>query len=294
MSRRTYVDFLLRARLTGQDPSQYRADRGSRNGPACRATGNEPRQPLYMSVTEKNLKSTGRKLVNEPILLQDWDEEGEEQSARYWELFVDLLLVATASVVADGLKEDPTLGGVSAFVCLYFLFLYGWYTYVHLMTRFEDSSLLHSLNLFFYLLGSASCVMNADGFMNVRGFAMSASIQRFSMTMVAVPVACHIPRARAFCLVLFIVTAAGLLCFCTSAVINTEPAARCLWWLAVFVEFNLESFVMMFLKGRRLVPINIEHNMERMGNLVLVMLGETVLSVTLNCRIPEEHAWCFI
>ena len=39
---------------------------------------------------------TGRRLRGAPVLLQDWDEEVEEGAAQYWELFLDLLLVAAS------------------------------------------------------------------------------------------------------------------------------------------------------------------------------------------------------
>ena len=73
---------------------------------------------------------SGRKLVGAPILLQDWDSEAEEGAAKYWELFLDLLMVAAASAVADGLKEDPTLSGVRDFLILNSP-LYQWFDTVH-------------------------------------------------------------------------------------------------------------------------------------------------------------------
>jgi hypothetical protein len=45
--------------------------------------------------------TTGRRLVGKPRLWQDWDQEADEGSARYWELFNDLIMVAAASATAS-------------------------------------------------------------------------------------------------------------------------------------------------------------------------------------------------
>jgi low temperature requirement protein LtrA len=56
-----------------------------------------------------------RYLVGKPVLLQDWDEEAEEGSVQHWELFLDLLLVAAASAIADEFQENLTLHGFLEF-----------------------------------------------------------------------------------------------------------------------------------------------------------------------------------
>ena len=53
--------------------------------------------------------SRGRRLFGAPVLLQDWDSEAEEGAAQYWELFLDLLLVAAASSLTDDFKENLSL-----------------------------------------------------------------------------------------------------------------------------------------------------------------------------------------
>jgi len=81
----------------------------------------------------------------------------------YWELFSDLLLVAAASSIAENLEEEPNFKGWIKFAILYFIFINGWLLYVHhYNTRFVDSSLAHCLTLFFYYLGMAGSIVNAD------------------------------------------------------------------------------------------------------------------------------------
>jgi low temperature requirement protein LtrA len=55
-------------------------------------------------------------------------------------------------------------------------------------------------------------------------------------------------------------------------------------WVAAGVKFLGELILVSFVERRHLVPVNIEHSKERLGALELIMMGETVLSVTLTYR----------
>ena len=95
--------------------------------------------------------TTGRRLFGAPVLLQDWDRAAEEGAAQYWELFLDLLLVAGASALADQLKEDERVGH---FALYYLVVVNGWNLYTHhITTRFEDASLAHAMLLLEYFYG---------------------------------------------------------------------------------------------------------------------------------------------
>ncbi|CAK9077191.1 Hypothetical protein (Fragment), partial [Durusdinium trenchii] len=119
----------------------------------------------------KGLQTTGkagamsglRRLWARPGLAAEWDQEYEDRSAAWWELFLDLLFVAAASNVADTFKEDMTLHGAFGFVVTFSLFFAGWTWYTVFSSRYVDASLSHSVLLFVYLLGVAGMVVNASG-----------------------------------------------------------------------------------------------------------------------------------
>ena len=78
----------------------------------------------------------GRMLFGAPVLLQDWDRESQH-AFQYWELFLDLLLVAAASAVTDQFKENLHVQGMGEFVVFYLSLLNGWLLYTHhITTRF--------------------------------------------------------------------------------------------------------------------------------------------------------------
>jgi low temperature requirement protein LtrA len=232
---------------------------------------------------------SGRKLIGPPVLLQDWADEAEEGAAKYWELFLDLLMVAAASAVADGLKEDPTLHGLNDFVILYFLFVNGWMLSHHLTTRFEDGTFLHAMFLFVFILGNAICIVNASLETSASALAFGALLQRIAMLLVIVSIHLYIPRARAFCKKVGTVTLleAIVLTLVTFVGQDQQALTHFLLWTGILIELSMESYLCT-LTREELVPINIEHTKDRLGVLLLVMLGETIISTTIEYRHLAE------
>jgi hypothetical protein len=221
-----------------------------------------------------------RSLFGSPVLLQDWDSEAEEGAAHYFELFLDLLLVAAASSVADQFKQDETFGEFSVF---YFIMVNGWMLYTHhISTRFEDTSLAHSMLLFCYFIGFGYSIVNAD-FNDVHAFAAGALLQRASVLIMLANIAICLPRARYFSNILAALTVVAMVGLCF-ACWGGETVAVTGLWVAATVEFVGELILISFVDRRLLVPVNIERSKERLGALELIMMGETVLSVTLAYR----------
>jgi low temperature requirement protein LtrA len=226
--------------------------------------------------------SAARKIYGAPVLLQDWDSEAGEVGAAYWELFLDLLLVAAASSTADGLKDNPTMAGVAEFCVIYGMFINCWMMYsCHITTRFEDGTLLHTLNLFVFLLGFAYSVVNA-GYDTASQFSLGAIVSRVSLLIMLLNIYVFIPRARQ----LSIVMGSSILLVVAVLVVPAiwPDLAPICWWIVVAIETLMEFTNMPFLRGTKLVPINIDKSKERLGCIVLIMLGESVLSGTILYR----------
>lgn len=219
-------------------------------------------------------------LFGETVLLQDWDSESEERSAQYWELFLDLLLVAAASCIADQFKENAN---VFEFALFYFIVVNGWFLYTHHFTsRFEDASLAHSMLLFFYFVGFGYSIVNV-GYEHMSAFATGAVLQRIIVLLMFANTAKCVPRAQYFCGVLAVVTTAAIFGL-AAAWWGSERLAVAGLCLAATVELLGEVLSSSLLAGQRLVPVNIEHTKDRLGALELIMLGETALSVTITYR----------
>lgn len=210
--------------------------------------------------------SIGRRLYAKADLRQDWEDELEAVSPEYWELFVDLLLVAAASAVADNFQEDQSLRGLYEFFLLYMAIVNGWLLYTHHYTsRFHEASLAHTLVLFFYMLGMAVAIVNAS-YETAAAFSMGIIIQRTAWLVMLVPVASQIPRAKDFVFALGLITIMSLL---PHLVVVCQPDWVVLGWTAAAViDMLTEVMLTLSLPGNKLVPVNIEHTKDRLGVLV--------------------------
>lgn len=232
---------------------------------------------------ERQTRSIGRRLYGSATLWRDWEENGDDAvSPGYWELFVDLLLVAAASAMADVLLEDQSWHGFYEFLLLYMAMINGWLLYTHHYTsRFRESSLTHTLVLFFYLLGMAITIVNAS-YATAAAFSMGVILQRATWICMMVPIGWTLPRAKDFCLVICSTQCLYLLPHLVTAV---HPAwARTTWTVAFVLDLLMVPTVALCLPVAKLIPINIEHTKDRLGVLVLIMLGETVISSTMTYR----------
>ena len=269
-----------------------------------------------------------RRLFGPTFVLQDWDtttgsvvqsedhhnhihhnddDTGDNNEANstnsYWELFIDLLLVAAASSMAETFKESHS---ISQFVLSYMIIINGWSLYsLNLSTRLGNSSFLASLLLFLYLVGFGWSTANIRDFTTtgpnavshtrdtaaVHEFIRGAIMLRMSIVIMVVGIAVSLPRARYFCTIMGSFVAVSLLGFGTAYwgawYDNSTPPINLLFiglWIAALTEFLAEMISSFFIDMKKFIPINIEQTQERFDALGLVMLGETVVSITQTFR----------
>eukprot|EP00281_Chroomonas_sp_CCMP1168_P026780 CAMPEP_0206252610 /NCGR_PEP_ID=MMETSP0047_2-20121206/22698_1 /ASSEMBLY_ACC=CAM_ASM_000192 /TAXON_ID=195065 /ORGANISM="Chroomonas mesostigmatica_cf, Strain CCMP1168" /LENGTH=291 /DNA_ID=CAMNT_0053678739 /DNA_START=158 /DNA_END=1029 /DNA_ORIENTATION=+ len=231
-----------------------------------------------------------RKLWGAPLLAADWENLNyEEHQASWWELFVDLVLVVTCSTVAEKFEEDM-IEGVSGclwpFLVTYAICFSGWVMYTTFSSRFIDNSLLHSVQLFIYLMATCYMVTNTSGFEFAQDFAWSAIVQRCSMLFMYLTLAIQVPKARNYCFWVCSLMLGGIAFLYTAAVTPDEEESGMFLKMAALWECILVYPIMYVLvrwSGRvKLIALNIDHNTERMGCCVMVILGESVVSALIN------------
>lgn len=233
---------------------------------------------------EKESSVIGRPLFHPPVLWRDWDEDAADSEAKYWELFTDLLMVAAATSMVDNFKESPNLHGLVEFALTYSAVANGWLYYTpHYTSRFLEPSLVHSVVLFFFVFGMAASIVNA-GFETAVGFSISVVIQRLALLAIMAPVPIFIPRAKAYTWALCRNVIFSIVFFGLVAVLGEGSWTVVMWTGAFIADNSLEFFMVRALPGRLMVPINVEHTIDRLGVMVLVMLGETVISSTITYR----------
>lgn len=219
--------------------------------------------------------SIGRRLFSTATLRQDWHVEATAVNPGYWELFVDLLLVAAASAMADTFKEDQSWHGMCEFLLIYMAIINGWLLYTHHYTsRFHEASLGHTLVLFFYLLGMAVTIVNAS-YETAAAFSMGIIVQRAAWLVMLVPLATQLPRTKDFVVSLGATTLLSLL---PHLVVACHPQRAVYMWTVAFLIDSLTEFILaVSLPGTKLVPINIEHTKDRLGVLVCCRQSTVIL-----------------
>ena len=149
--------------------------------------------------------------------------------------------------------------------------------------RFESGSFIPLVLLLPYL-GMAGSIVNAD-FESYQGFSYSVIFQRLAFLIIMLPMAYCIPKASHCVALLVGWTAVSIVMFLMAALGPVSEKLFVLWWIAAALwEFCLEVGMVVFLQGDRLIKINIEHTKERLGVLVLVMMGETVITSTITYK----------
>jgi len=215
-----------------------------------------------------------------------------------WDLFLDLLMVAAATAVADGLKRNPTWSGVGEFWMLYFLFVNGWNLYTNQITsRFKDWPFLHyALPFFIYFLGTAIMVVNTTTSSLV--ISVGATIQRFAIMWMLVSIhSYNIPQVRGFCRKLGIITNVVIVLFLSAIWFgDNKTFSTMMLWMTIIVELATELIILTTNDddieeeedGKVLVVVDMnntmEHTKHRMSNLIVLMLGESMITTTLQYR----------
>jgi low temperature requirement protein LtrA len=226
----------------------------------------------------------GRSIVSQAGVWHEWDEEYEERGSGWWELFVDLLLVAACANVADQFKDDSTWTGLAVFVLQLTQFDSGWLHYTLFSSRYHDDSLFHSFLLFVYLLGTAVAVVHAKGLEpdDVVGFNVGQAVLRLALAVMHLSVAFASDRARGIALVdaLFTLLHAGIFCI-AAAVASDGNAVLACWVACIFLEVVVWAQTTRLL-GVKGVPLNIDHMADRSGCFTMVVLGESVVSTAIN------------
>mmetsp|Transcript_8262 Transcript_8262/g.10746 ORF Transcript_8262/g.10746 Transcript_8262/m.10746 type:complete len:446 (-) Transcript_8262:1116-2453(-) len=231
-------------------------------------------------------------LFPRPKFAADWKGTYEEKAAEWSELFLDLVMVSGCANVSEILKEDLTWNGLMKFLAIFSLLLSGWQLYLFYTCRYSDNSFVGDFVTFAYFYGMSFMVMNAEPGVK---FTTGAIMQRIAMILFYMIVFRTLVAARTQLIYEFCILFTGLLILGTSLAFG-EDRAIYFYALTILVEvpinYELMARVWNYLKSRDICvsPANIDHYTERQGCLLMVVLGESVVSAVINTNDVMERS----
>ncbi|KAF0694304.1 Aste57867_14816 [Aphanomyces stellatus] len=233
------------------------------------------------------MPSMMRTFMSHPTLSADWSGDYEEKSAEWFELFLDLIVVAAFSNTATKLQHDLSLPGVLYFLLLTGLYTMCWTLYANFHARFNEKSLLHYAYLYVFLVGLGGMVLAGDA---GHTFTIGLVLVHIAQVLMYSTVHSLLPRVRATTVVDILFNLFAIAVLLLSLVLPaswTLPA-----YVLVYVVESIGRYVAAILgwfmpPSHMRVPMNIDHFNERVGCLVMVALGEAVVSAIINFDKPE-------
>ena len=217
------------------------------------------------------------KLWERPELRTD-EEHRLERKVSWLELFYDLVFVVVIAQLAHDLAAHLSLGGLGAFVLLFMPAWWMWVSGTVYNECFETQDLSYRLLVFLQMLvvsALATFAHHAFGETSV-GFALSYAAGRALVVFMWLRAGRHNPQARP-------VTnryAAGFSVSILLWVISIwvpEPLRFVLWGVGLLID--ILTPILTIQQQRRLPRYSSSKLPERMGLFVLIVLGESIVSV---------------
>ncbi|KAF0687179.1 Aste57867_21035 [Aphanomyces stellatus] len=230
-----------------------------------------------------------RTFSSRPSFSADWNGNYEEKSAQWFELFMDLIMVAACANVADKLKDDLTHDGFLNYLLVFTMYVASWQKYTFFNARFSEDSFVHYSMLYVLLAGLGGMVMAGDP---SPGFTIGLLLVRVAMVLMYLNVYFQLHETRKTLWIEILLSGSSSLVLLTSLFLPSSCTVPC-YVVCFFIEVIFRyiwAFQGWFLDpDHPHIPMNIEHTSERYGCFVMVVLGEAILSSTINTK-PSDKA----
>jgi low temperature requirement protein LtrA len=218
-------------------------------------------------------------LLRPPKLRTGEGLEQDERHATWTELFFDLVFVAAIAELGSVLRDDPSLEGILRMAALFVPVWWVWIGYTLYADRFDSDDAVFRGLMFAGMLGSGALAINvhyvADG--SSAGFALSYVAVRIVLLALYDRARRHVPQARPLVVRYMRGFSVSVALWLVSLAFHGW--ARYAIW-AVAMTIDVGTPVTMPARVFRLLPVHQSHLPERFGLFILIVLGETVVSVT--------------
>lgn len=216
----------------------------------------------------------------QPPRLRTEAEEELERHATWYELFFDLVFVATVAQLATSLSRDPTATGFLRFAGLFVPIVWAWAGFTFYANRFGTDDVVYRLVKAAAMLAIAALAVSVHSVMHggheTVTFAISYVATRCCLLALYVRARRHIAGAGRSLINIYLAgysTGAGLWLL-SSAV--PGPARFWVWAAALLLELLMPVFGW---RALREAAVNASHITERFGQFFIIVLGESIVAV---------------
>lgn len=204
----------------------------------------------------------------------------EERSATWLELFYDLAFVAAVAALGVNLLGDSSLTGWLAYAGYFVLIWWLWASHTFYADRFDTDDLVYRLVAGAQMVAIAflaASLISESGTPTVV-FATAYAVVRILLVGLYARVHRHVPEARRLVLGYMRGFGAAAVLW-TAAIFVPEPGRFWVWGVALAVDLATPFAVR---KAQAAVPLDVSHLPERFGLFTILVLGETIVAVTVG------------
>jgi low temperature requirement protein LtrA len=224
-------------------------------------------------------------LIRPPQLQHTDTDSGDERTATWLELFFDLAFVLVVAELAVGLRNDRTLHGVLVFAGLFSSVWWAWAGFTFYANRFDTDDVVYRLAKLGAMLAVAGLAASAsDAAGSLAGqFAICQAAIRVVLVVLYLRAYRHVVQARGLIVVYLTAGAIAAGLWLAGALVS-GPARYAAWVVAVATEVTAPVVATRRSAG---LPLHLEHLPERLGLLVILVLGESIAAVAVG--VHETH-----
>jgi low temperature requirement protein LtrA len=218
-----------------------------------------------------------RRWVNPPHL-RSVDREPGERHATWVELFFDLVFVVAVAQLSHLISNDPSAKSFLHYALLFAPVWFIWVGFTVYADRFDTDDVPHRLAVLVGMVVIAALAVHVDDAFSGGSipFALCSIFARAILVAMNVRAMRAVPAARDFIAFYVRGWSAGLLLWVVSLAVP-EPGRYVVWGVAVLVEVATP-----LVAERRVgtIPLHVSHIGERFGLFTIIVLGESMVSVT--------------
>jgi low temperature requirement protein LtrA len=215
-----------------------------------------------------------------PPRLRTEAEEERERHATWYELFFDLVFVATIAQLAASLSREPTTAGFLRFAGLFVPVGWAWAGFTFYANRFDTDDVVYRLLKALAMLAIAALAISVHSVMRgghgTATFAISYVATRTCLIALYLRARRHVAGAgRRLIHIYLLGFSAGAGLWLLSIAIP-GPARYWVWASALLLELMLPLFGWRALGA---AAVNAPHATERYGQFFIIVLGESIVAV---------------